>query len=149
MDTKCVQELNQLLKGTHMGATLFEDLKIKIKDHKLRQLIDDCLKRLRKHTELLENHVRVMEGEPAEDGGFFQGISEMVEMIKTFPIEEDAELAKQCLKYMESAIQALNQFEQKQYILEPMVQRSLAYMRDDYQIIYHSFHQYSLLHDKS
>ena len=27
MDTRCVQELNQLLKGTHMGASLFEDLK--------------------------------------------------------------------------------------------------------------------------
>lgn len=148
METRCVQELNQLLKGTHMGASLFEDIKIKVKDPVLRQLIDDCLKRLRKHEELLTKHVRTMEEEPAQDGGFFQGISEIVQMIRTLPIDDDAELSKECMKYMEYALQALNKFEQKQYILEPMVQRSLYYMRDDYQIIYHSFHQYGLLHTK-
>ncbi len=148
METRCVQELNQLLKGTHMGASLFEDIKWKANDPKLIQLIDDCLKRLRKHEELLTKHVRTMEEEPAQDGGFFQGISEMVEAIRTLTIDEDVELAKECMKYMEYALQALNKFEQKQFILEPMVQRSLYYMRDDYQIIYHSFHQYGLLHVK-
>lgn len=146
METRCVQELNQLLKGTHMGASLFEDIKCKANDPKLIQLIDDCLKRLRKHEELLAKHVLTMEEEPAQDGGFFQGISEMVEAIRTLTIDEDVELSKECMKYMEYALQALNKFEQKQFILEPMVQRSLYYMRDDYQIIYHSFHQYGLLH---
>lgn len=146
METRCVQELNQLLKGTHMGASLFEDIKCKANDPKLIQLIDDCLKRLRKHEELLTKHVLTMEEEPAQDGGFFQGISEMVEAIRTLTIDEDVELSKECMKYMEYALQALNKFEQKQFILEPMVQRSLYYMRDDYQIIYHSFHQYGLLH---
>lgn len=148
MEKRCVQELNQLLKGTHMGASLFENLRYKVNDPKLKQLIDDCLKRLRKHEELLSKHVRMMDEEPAEDGGFFQGISEFMEMIHTLPMVEDAELAKECVKYMEYALQALNKFEQKQYILEPMVQRSLYYMRDDYQIIYHSFHQYGLLHTR-
>ena len=137
MEKRCVQELNQLLKGTHMGASLFEDLKTKVEDPKLIKLIDDCLKRLRKHMELLAHHVREMDEEPAEDGGFFQGISEIAAMVKTMPIVED-----------EMAIKALNTFEQKQYILEPMVQRSLYYMRDDYMIIYHTFHQYGLLNTK-
>ncbi len=44
MEKRCVQELNQLLKGTHMGASLFEDLRYKVNDPKLKQLIDDCLK---------------------------------------------------------------------------------------------------------
>ena len=69
-------------------------------------------------------------------------------MVKTMPIVEDEELAKECVRYMEMAIKALNAFEQKQYILEPMVQRSLYYMRDDYMIIYHTFHQYGLLNTK-
>lgn len=138
MEKRCVQELNQLLKGTHMGASLFEDLKTKVEDPKLIKLIDDCLKRLRKHMELLAHHVREMDEEPAEDGGFFQGISEIAAMVKTMPIVEDEELAKECVRYMEMAIKALNAFEQKQYILEPMVQRSLYYMRDDYMIIYHT-----------
>ena len=149
MDTRCVQELNQLLKGTHMGASLFEDLKGKANDPALIRLIDDCLQRLRRHQELLEEQVRMLEGEPAMNGGFFQGISEMVEKIRTFPIEADVELAKECIQYMESGLQALNQFEQKQYVLEPMVQRSLGCMRDDYQISYHSFHQYVLQHARS
>ena len=93
MDTRCVQELNQLLKGTHMGASLFEDLKGKANDPALIHLIDDCLQRLRRHQELLEEQVRMLEGEPAMDGGFFQGISEMVEKIRTFPIEADVELS--------------------------------------------------------
>lgn len=148
MEKRCVQELNQLLKGTHMGVSLFEDLKMKVEDPKLIKLIDDCLKRLRKHMELLAHHVREMDEEPAEDGGFFQGISEIAAMVKTMPIVEDEELAKECVRYMEMAIKALNAFEQKQYILEPMVQRSLYYMRDDYMIIYHTFHQYGLLNTK-
>lgn len=47
MNTACAEELNQLLKGTHMGASLFEDLKANVRDDQLRRLIDDCLKRLR------------------------------------------------------------------------------------------------------
>lgn len=104
MEKRCVQELNQLLKGTHMGASLFEDLKTKVEDPKLIKLIDDCLKRLRKHMELLAHHVREMDEEPAEDGGFFQGISEIAAMVKTMPIVEDEELAKECVRYMEMAI---------------------------------------------
>lgn len=145
-DTTCVQELNQLLKGTHMGASLFEDLLVKAQDDKLKRLMKDCLKRLRKHEELLRHHVETMNEQPSESAGMFGTIAEMVQMIHQLQIENDAQVAKECLNYMESAIQALNAFEQRQFILEPMVQRSLYYMRDDYMIIYHSFHQYGLLH---
>ena len=64
MNTACAEELNQLLKGTHMGASLFEDLKANVRDDQLRRLIDDCLKRLRKHEELLTHHVELMQEEP-------------------------------------------------------------------------------------
>ena len=59
MNTACAEELNQLLKGTHMGASLFEDLKANVRDDQLRRIIDDCLKRLRKHEELLTHHVEL------------------------------------------------------------------------------------------
>lgn len=142
--SECAKALNQLLKGTHMGATLFEDLEVK--DEKLKQLIDDCLKRLRKHEELLSHHVEQMQEAPSEDGGFFGVISELGAMMRQAVLDDEQDLVQECMKYMESAIKALNQFEQKQLIMEPMVQRSLYYMRDDYMIIYHSFHQYALLH---
>ena len=145
MNTACAEELNQLLKGTHMGASLFEDLKANVRDDQLRRLIDDCLKRLRKHEELLTHHVELMQEEPSEDSGFFGTLSELGAMVRQAMLDE-CELVNECMKYMESAIKALNQFEQKQLIMEPMVQRSLYYMRDDYMIIYHAFHQYALLH---
>ena len=144
--SQCAKALNQLLKGTHIGATLFEDLEVKVKDEKLKQLIDDCLKRLRKHEELLSHHVEQMQEAPSEDGGFFGVISELGAMMRQAVLDDEQDLVQECMKYMESAIKALNQFEQKQLIMEPMVQRSLYYMRDDYMIIYHSFHQYALLH---
>ena len=106
MNTACAEELNQLLKGTHMGASLFEDLKANVRDDQLRRLIDDCLKRLRKHEELLTHHVELMHEEPSEDSGFFGTLSELGAMVRQAMLDE-RELVNECMRYMESAIKAL------------------------------------------
>ena len=90
--SECAKALNQLLKGTHMGATLFEDLEVKVKDEKLKQLIDDCLKRLRKHEELLSHHVEQMQEAPSEDGGFFGAISELGAMMRQAVLDDEQDL---------------------------------------------------------
>ena len=54
-----IQELNQLLKGTHMGAFVFEDLREKVVDEKLRLEFHRYLELLKNHEDMLTKHITI------------------------------------------------------------------------------------------
>lgn len=139
-----ITELNQLLKGTHMGAFVFEDLDAKITSHQLKKEFKEILKVLKHHEEFLTHHIQLLGGEPVDSAGFKGTIADMMEMIKNMLIVSDVQVIEEATKSIEMGSKALHDFDDKHFILNEELQKEIQIMKDDYAAIYHSLHKFLL-----
>lgn len=137
-----IQELNQLLKGTHMGAFVFEDLQDKISDHDLKCEFKKILKFLKAHEEMLTGHILEIQGEPVDTSGFMGTMVDMMNMIKDLVIITDVQVAEEALKSIEMGMKALRDFDDKHFTLSETMQKEIDIMKDDYSSIYHNLHKF-------
>lgn len=145
MDAKredLIEELNQLLKGTHMGAFVFEDLRDKIEDHSLKIDFGNFLKLLKNHEEMLTRHIEVLQGEPVDSSGFMGTMSDMMSMIKNLVIVTDVQVIEEATKSIEMGLKALRDFDDRHFTLSETMRKEIALMKDDYSSIYHTLHKY-------
>lgn len=137
-----IEELNQLLKGTHMGAFIFEDLNEKISDHDLKKEFHNFLKILKQHEEFLTQHILVLEGEPVDSSGFMGTMADMMAMVKNLVIVTDVQVVEEAMKSIEMGIKALRDFDEKHFTLSETLQKEVDTMKDDYSSIYHILHKF-------
>lgn len=137
-----IQELNQLLKGTHMGAFVFEDLREKVVDEKLRLEFHHYLELLKNHEDMLTKHITMIGGEPVDTSGFMGTITDMMSMIKNMVVVGDIQVVEEAVKAIEMGLKAIRDFDDRHFTLSETMRKEIEIMKDDYQMIYHSLHKY-------
>lgn len=141
-----IQELNQLLKGTHMGAFVFEDLREKITGQDLKSDFHSYLKLLKNHEEMLTRHILAAGGEPVDTSGFMGTITDMMSMIKNMVVTGDLQVVEEAIKAIEMGLKAIRDFDDRHFTLSETMRKEIDIMKDDYQTIYHSLHKYLISH---
>ena len=136
-----IEELNQLLKGTHMGAFVFEDLKDKIDSSSLKVEFTSYLKLLKQHEEMLTRHIMTLQGEPVDTSGFMGTLTDMMSMIKDLVIVSDVQVIEEATKSIEMGLKALRDFDDRHFTLSETMRKEIAIMKDDYSTIYHALHK--------
>ncbi len=139
-----IQELNQLLKGTHMGAFVFEDLREKVVDEKLRLEFHHYLELLKNHEDMLTKHITMIGGEPVDTSGFMGTITDMMSMIKNMVVVGDIQVVEEAVKAIEMGLKAIRDFDDRHFTLSETMRKEIDIMKDDYQMIYHSLHKYMI-----
>lgn len=139
-----IQELNQLLKGTHMGAFVFEDLREKVVDEKLRLEFHRYLELLKNHEDTLTKHITMIGGEPVDTSGFMGTITDMMSMIKNMVVVGDIQVVEESVKVIEMGLKAIRDFDDRHFTLSETMRKEIDIMKDDYQMIYHSLHKYMI-----
>ena len=139
-----IQELNQLLKGTHMGAFVFEDLREKVVDEKLRLEFRRYLELLKNHEDMLTKHITMIGGEPVDTSGFMGTITDMMSMIKNMVVVGDIQVVEEAVKAIEMGLKAIRDFDDRHFPLSETMRKEIDIMKDDYQMIYHSLHKYMI-----
>lgn len=137
-----IEELNQLLKGTHMGAFIFKDLGDKIADHNLKEEFHRILKLLKKHEEMLTFHITNIQGEPVDTSGIMGTMSDMMNMIKNLIIVTDVQVVEEATKSIEMGLKALRDFDDKHFTIDETMHKEIQIMKDDYSSIYHDLHKF-------
>lgn len=137
-----IEELNQLLKGTHMGAFVFEDLSDKISDHKLKVEFHRILSLLKEHENMLTKHIEEVDGNPVDTSGFMGTMADMMSMIKNLVIVTDVEVIEEATKSIEMGMKALRDFDDRHFTLSDEMRKEIDIMKDDYSCIYHSLHKF-------
>jgi len=139
-----IEELNQLLKGTHMGAFVFEDLREKITDAALKKEFQHYLSLLKNHEKMLTKHISALQGDPVDTSGIMGTITDMMSMVKNMMISDDLQVINEAVKAIEMGLKALRDFDDRHFTLSETMNKEIAMMKDDYQSIYHSLHKHRI-----
>lgn len=143
-ENKLVEEINQLLKGSHMGANVFQDLREKLKSKELKDVFDQILDNLHTHERALTALVISEHGDPQDTAGIKGSITDFMQSMKNMTLMSDKEVLNEAVKAMEMAIKALKDFDEKHFTLKEDMEKTIRIMRDDYSSIYHMLHKFSI-----
>lgn len=142
MENEKVTALNKLLKGTHMGASIFKDLREKLKSDMLKKEFDEILSTFRLHEKALTALIETEGGDPVDSAGFMGTITDMVGHLKHLSLDNDKEVLETAVENMRTASKAVNDFEHRHIIGNPNVEKTIHIMRDDYGSIFHKLDKY-------
>ena len=137
-----VEELNQLLKGTHMGIGIFEDLEGKLQSERLKTEFHGLLDKLKMHAHSLSALIQTCGGDPVESAGWKGMVTDAVEMLKNLMISNDKQVLEEAVKNMKMAQKALHAFDEKHPVLNDQMKKTMRIMQEDYESMYHMLHKY-------
>ena len=135
---KLMEELNQLLKGCHMGAGVFENLAGKLKSEELKLEFDRILRILKVHEGKLTRQINTNGG----DAGMMGSMAEMMSKIKNLSLMNDTEVIAEAVKSIEMGEKAIRDFDDSHFTLDEEMQKTIRIMEDDYKSIYYNLHKY-------
>jgi hypothetical protein len=139
---KLMEELNQLLKGCHMGAGVFENLAGKLKSEELKLEFDRILRILKVHERKLTRQINTNGGDAADDAGMMGSMAEMMSKIKNLSLMNDTEVIAEAVKSIEMGEKAIRDFDDSHFTLDEEMQKTIRIMEDDYKSIYYNLHKY-------
>lgn len=139
---KLIEELNQLLKGAHMGAFVIENLCEKLRSKELQDVFHQILDNLNIHEKAITALIIAEQGEPVDTAGVMGTLTDMMYSFKNLSIATDEEVLKEAVKSMEMAVKAIKDFDSQHYTLKIDMQKTIRIMEDDYSSIYHMLHKY-------
>lgn len=142
MKSSMVEELNQLLKGTYMGIQLFESLQEKLESELLMKEFHQILDKFHMHAHSLSALIQTCHEDPVENAGVKGMIASAVEMIKDIMIVNDRQVLQEAVKYMDTAIHAVNMFLQRHQIENEKMIKIIRIMQEDYESIDHLLQKY-------
>lgn len=143
-EEKTIEELNQLLKGTHMGASIFEDLRSKLNSETLNKEFNEILFALHTHEKSLTALIISEKGEPIDSAGLLGSITDMISHIKNLSLTSDKEILEEAAKNMKSADKALKEFNQRHNVLNPNMEKTISIMKEDYKSILHKLERFTI-----
>ena len=89
MDNEIVKDLNELLRGCHMGASTFKEYLVEAQSEKLRETLKHSLDIFQKHETELTSRINSYGEDAADSTGIMAVVSEMTEKIKTMMADSD------------------------------------------------------------
>lgn len=137
-----MEELNQLLKGCHMGASVFEDLRDKLQKEDLKQEFDRIMRILHNHERKLTSQINHQGGDAVDNVGVMGAMSEMMSKLKNVTLLDDAEVIAEAVKSIEMGEKAIRDFDDSHFTLNEQMQKTIRIMEDDYKSIYYNLHKY-------
>lgn len=137
-----MEELNQLLKGCHMGASVFEDLREKLANDELKMEFDRIMRILHTHEQKLTSQINHQGGDAVDHAGVMGTMSEMMSKLKNVALLDDAEVIAEAVKSIEMGEKALRDFDDSHFTLNEQMQKTIRIMEDDYRSIYYNLHKY-------
>lgn len=139
---KLIEELNQLLKGTHMGAYVFQDLRAKLQSPDVIKEFDRILEIISNHEKSLTKEILMLHGEPVDSAGIMGTMSEFMTTIKNLVLADDAAVISEAVKSIEMGGKAIRDFDEEHYTLHKPLQKTIRILEDDYSSIYHTLHHF-------
>lgn len=137
-----LEELNQLLKGCHMGAAVFEDLRDKLQKDELQSEFDRIMRILHVHECKLTTLINQYGGDAVDHAGVMGTMSEMMSKIKNVTLLDDSEVISEAVKSIEMGEKAIRDFDDSHFTLDAQMQKIIRIMEDDYKSIYYNLHKY-------
>lgn len=102
-----IKQLNSHLEGVIMGEKEILKLKEKAQDHKVVDLLDEILKTIRKHNEIVSSEITKSGEEKANDEGLLGKLTEIFSTITEIDITSDKDVLKTAIKGTEMGFKAV------------------------------------------
>lgn len=141
------KEINQLLKGTHMGVFIFKDLTSKLNNQELKELFAEINYLLEKHEIMLTNLAKNINGNPVDNAGTKGTWVDFMELIKNILLFGDKRILKEAKKSIKAANFALKIFYDNHDTLDKGLVKIILTMKDDYLFIHYNLNKYLLIFD--
>lgn len=139
---KLLEELNQLLKGSHMGAAVFEDLEGKLTSEELKLEFARILRILKVHERKLTTQINANGADAVDNAGVMGTMAEMMNKFKNLTLLNDTEVIAEAVKSIEMGEKAIRDFDDSHFTLNSEMQKTIRIMEDDYKSIYFNLHKY-------
>ncbi len=112
-ETTLIQDLNELLQGTHMGASTFKEYLSQARNGELHTLLEESLALFHTHEKELTHRILDRGGNPEDDVPVMGMISSFFEKIKTMMAENDEQILDYALRALDMGMKSTKQFEEK------------------------------------
>lgn len=134
--------INQLLKGTYMGISIFENLKERLKSEMLKKEFTEIIKTLQIHQHSLIALLKSKKLEIAEHTGVMGTITEIVEDLKSKILDSDYEVLEAAIYNIKMAEKAILVYDEEHFLFDDGIIKILRIMKQDYMSIYHKLNRY-------
>lgn len=138
------REVNQLLKGTHMGASIFQNLREKLQSDALIHEFDTILEKFHIHEHSLTAEVIANDGDAQDSAGLMGSMADAMNRMKTMFFTTDKEVIDEAVKDMAMAVKAVEEFKNRHGCLNEHMNKVLHIMIDDYRSIYYNLKHYQV-----
>ena len=128
---KLVNELNNFLKGIHMGATTFKDYLEKAQSPKLKDDLRVIIESFKRHEEAVTHRIEKLGGDAIDTTGFIGAISEAWEKLKLMTVDTDKEVIDSAIKAINMGIEQGNKFIAEHENLDPSIKKELEKIVED------------------
>ena len=112
-DEVMIRDLNELLRGCHMGAAAFREYLVQAQSEKLRETLNRSLQRVEKHETELTSRVNAYGAGAPECAGVMAMLSQAAEKIKVMMADSDEDILNQSLRAMDMGLKACYDFIEK------------------------------------
>lgn len=134
--------LNQLLKGTYMGISIFENLKSQLQSETLHKEFDEILFALRIHEKSLIALLKSKGFDASYHVGIMGSITEFIENIKSKMLTSDKEVLESAIYNMRMAEKAILVYDDKYSMFDDGLIKIFQIMKEDYMSFYHKLNKY-------
>lgn len=134
--------LNQLLKGTYMGISIFENLKSQLQSETLHKEFDEILFSLRIHEKSLIALLKSKGFDASYHVGIMGSITEFIENIKSKMLTSDQEVLESAIYNMRMAEKAILVYDDKYSLFDDELIKIFQIMKQDYMSFYHKLNKY-------
>lgn len=112
-DEVMIRDLNELLRGCHMGAAAFREYLVQAQSEKLRETLNRSLQRFEKHETELTSRINAYGADAPDCVGVMAMLSQAAEKIKVMMADSDEDILNQSLRAMDMGLKACHDFIEK------------------------------------
>lgn len=132
MDENLIKVLNSHLQGVIMGENEMIKLKEKVKDYRLKVLIDNTLLTIEEHKKVILNEIEELNGKAVKEEGVFGKLVEIFNSIKEMTIDNDKQILEKAIKGTEMGFKSILDLLIKESNFHEHLEKSLIKISDMY-----------------
>lgn len=132
MDENLIKVLNSHLQGVIMGENEMIKLKEKVKDYRLKALIDNTLLTIEEHKKVILNEIEELNGKAVKEEGVFGKLVEIFNSIKEMTIDNDKQILEKAIKGTEMGFKSILDLLIKESNFHEHLEKSLIKISDMY-----------------
>lgn len=132
MNENLIKVLNSHLQGVIMGENEMIKLKEKVKDYRLKVLIDNTLLTIEEHKKVILNEIEELNGKAVKEEGIFGKLVEIFNSIKEMAIDNDKQILEKAIKGTEMGFKSILDLLIKESNFHDHLEKSLIKISDMY-----------------